>query len=111
MGWLPSPARVLGCLLLGGATVFAACGGKTAGPDVDSGGTPPTPPPTTTATEAGPPEVIDAGGRICPSSCTTPHKCCNGGCGGLPVAMPNACCSCLPNEVSSLSCANNTCGG
>jgi len=105
--------RVLGLFFVAGATVFAACGGKTVG-DLDSG-PPPSPPTTPTATttpaEAGPPPVIDAGGRTCPSTCTTPHQCCENGCGGVPVAMPNACCTCLPGEADSLTCSNGKCGG
>jgi hypothetical protein len=102
--------RVLSCLFACGAAVYAACGGKTIG-DLDSG-TPQNPPtPSTTATEAGPPPFIDGGDRTCPSTCPTPHQCCENGCGGLPAAMPNACCSCLPGETSSLLCTNGKCGG
>ena len=106
-----APARFLGCVFLCGATAFVACGGKTADPDLDSGsGTPPTP--STTPTEAGPPPIVDAGGRTCPSECTVGHQCCKGSCGGLPVPMPSSCCSCLPGEVDSLTCGNTgKCGG
>ncbi len=105
---LPS-IRAVAALLVLGASVVAACGGKTAEPIVEAG--PPAPP--SSATEAGPPpnEPFDAGGRTCTSTCASPHQCCQNGCGGLPAAMPSSCCTCLPNEVSSETCTNNKCGG
>ncbi len=92
------------------ALVFAACGGKTA--DLDAGSTQGPADASDAAPEtSAPPTVIDAGGRICPPNCTVGHQCCQGGCGGIPVAMPSSCCSCLPGEVDSMTCANGKCGG
>ena len=107
MGLMLASLRVLGCLLLSGTSVFAACGGKTI--DALEAGSPPATP-TSSATEAGPPDV-DTGGRVCPATCATPHQCCENGCGGIPVALPSACCSCLPGEADSLTCPNHKCGG
>lgn len=103
--------RLCATALLAGAAVAAACGGKTV-TDLDSGSstTPPATPPAAPP-EAGPPTVIDAGGRVCPSECAVAHQCCKGGCGGLPVAMPNGCCSCLPGETDSTTCSSGKCGG
>ncbi|HEY1956585.1 MAG TPA: hypothetical protein VGH28_13270 [Polyangiaceae bacterium] len=110
-----SSIRALACFLACGATVFAACGGKTTTELGDAGGDAaqvPPPTPSGSASDASSGEPFDAGGgRTCTSTCAQPHQCCEVSCGGLPVATPTSCCTCLSNEVSSLVCPNNKCGG
>jgi hypothetical protein len=67
--------------------------------------------------------ALDAGGggadggdaaapvRGCPPECAVGHHCCVGSCDGAAVVLPSDCCECLPGEVSSFQCANDTCGG
>jgi len=93
---------------------MVSCGGEVVG-GVDAGknDATPTPPASTTTPppDAGPPTYFDAGGRTCPTVCTSGHECCQNGCGGVPVSMPNGCCTCLPSEAISTSCPNDRCGG
>ncbi len=49
--------------------------------------------------------------RDCAFDCYIGHQCCVGGCNGPPAPMPNDCCSCLPGEISSLTCnGSSKCG-
>ena len=86
---------------------FAACGGKTTTVGAEDGGDAAPSPTASSTPEASVP--FDAGGRICPE-CTIGHQCCMGGCGGLPVPLPSDCCSCLADEVDSMTCSNGMCG-
>jgi hypothetical protein len=103
------PSRVIGVLAVG-AVIFAACGGKTDVPTGDpsssEGGVDA---PAETTPDVAQPDV-DTGGRTCPPNCTVGHQCCKGTCGGLPVAMPSSCCSCLQGEVDSITCSGGKCG-
>ena len=92
------------------AAVFAACGGKT---DVPTGDPSENESGADTGKDVVQPDVapdVDTGGRICPPNCTVGHQCCKGTCGGLPVAMPSSCCSCLQGEVDSMTCSGGKCG-
>ena len=102
--------RRAGCLFAVSTVLAVACGGKTV-TGLDEGGVDAQPPAPPASSEAGPPEPFDAGGRTCTSTCAQPHQCCENGCGGLPAAMPTACCTCLPSETPSEQCTNNKCGG
>jgi len=103
--------RVAGFFLVCSAAVLAACGGKTTTDLGDAGDAAPPTPTGSTGPDASPDEPFDAGGRTCTNTCAQPHQCCAVSCGGQPKATPTACCTCLSNEVSSLGCPNNKCGG
>ena len=49
--------------------------------------------------------------RACGPDCTIGHHCCVGSCDGPAVVLPSDCCECLPGEVSSFLCTDDTCGG
>ncbi len=89
------------------AVPFAACGGKV---DTTLGDAAPEAAPTQQPSSNPTGTTTTPNGRTCPPECLIGHQCCQGGCGGIPVAMPSDCCSCLSGETDSQLCKNDKCG-